>query len=122
MCHPTCGLEINLRRLKGNRNVRVLTMAEVIGHQRQRAATTPRRSRSRRATSTRNCTACGDCSKAVAAEIPNPFNYGLDKMKAAYLPHAMAYPQRYVLDPSIIGTPDARRPRPPASTARSTST
>ena len=28
MCHPTCGLEINLRRLKDNRNVRVMTMTE----------------------------------------------------------------------------------------------
>jgi quinone-modifying oxidoreductase, subunit QmoA len=54
-----------------------------------------------------NCTACGACADAVSAEIPNPHNYGLNKMKAAYLPHAMAYPQRYVLDPSIIGTPDA---------------
>src|SRR5512137_2784636 len=31
LCHPTCGLEINLRRLRANRNVRVLTMAEVDG-------------------------------------------------------------------------------------------
>ena len=29
MCHPTRGLEINLRRLRANRNVRVLTMTEV---------------------------------------------------------------------------------------------
>ncbi len=29
MCHPTCGLEINLRRLKANRNLRVLTQTEV---------------------------------------------------------------------------------------------
>src|SRR3990172_8474169 len=29
LCHPACGLEINLRRLKGNRNVRVMTLAEV---------------------------------------------------------------------------------------------
>ena len=29
MCHPTCGLEINLRRLKQNRNVRLMTMTEV---------------------------------------------------------------------------------------------
>jgi quinone-modifying oxidoreductase subunit QmoA len=28
-------------------------------------------------------------------------------MKVAYLPHAMAYPQRYVLDPAIVDTPDA---------------
>ena len=38
MCHPTCGLEINLRRLKGNRNVRVITMAEVVGIERKRGA------------------------------------------------------------------------------------
>ncbi len=31
MCHPTCGLEINLRRLKGNRRVRVMTMTELSG-------------------------------------------------------------------------------------------
>ncbi|HUX89553.1 MAG TPA: hypothetical protein VMV48_02540 [Gallionellaceae bacterium] len=31
LCHPTCGLEINLRRIKGNRNVRVMTMTEVAG-------------------------------------------------------------------------------------------
>lgn len=29
------------------------------------------------------------------------------KTKAAYLPHNMAYPMHYVLDPSIIGTADA---------------
>ena len=31
LCHPTCGLEINLRRLKNNPRVRVLTLAEVTG-------------------------------------------------------------------------------------------
>ena len=53
-----------------------------------------------------NCTACGDCGKAVTTEVPNTFNYGLNKVKAAYLPHDMAYPQRYVIDPSIVGTPE----------------
>ena len=103
MCHPTCGLEINLRRLKGRRNVRVITMAEVVGIEGKRgayAATLKIRSRY----VNENCTACGDCAQAVSSEIPNPYNYGLDKIKAAHLPHAMAYPQRYVLDPSVIGT------------------
>ena len=31
LCHPTCGLEINQRRLKNNPRVRVLTLAEVTG-------------------------------------------------------------------------------------------
>jgi len=106
LCHPTCGLEINLRRLKGNRNVRVHTLAEVTkidGKPGDYTATI--RVRPRYVTS--NCTACGACAEAVTATLPNPYNYGLNQMKAAYLPHTMAYPQRYVLDPSLIGSPDA---------------
>ena len=106
MCHPTCGLEINLRRLKANRKIRVLTMAELVGIKGSRGAyTATLKIRPRYVTE--NCTACGDCAKAVSAELANPYNYGLDKIKVAHLPHAMAYPQRYVLDPSAIGTADA---------------
>jgi quinone-modifying oxidoreductase, subunit QmoA len=99
-------MEINLRRLKDNRTVRVLTMAEV-------TAVTGARGDYRVTLKIRprfvneNCTACGDCAQAITAEIPNPYNYGLDRIKAAYLPHAMAYPQRYVVDPSLIGTAEA---------------
>src|SRR5512139_1776939 len=39
MCHPTCGLEINLRRLKANRNVQVMTMTDVVGVGGKRGAT-----------------------------------------------------------------------------------
>ncbi len=108
LCHPVCGLEINLRRLKGNRNVRVLTLAEVTGISGTRGDFTVTVKRSPRYVN-ENCTACGACAEAVSTQVPNPWNYGLDRMKAAYLPHAMAYPQRYVLDPSIIGTPDAEK-------------
>ncbi len=108
MCHPTCGLEINLRRLRANRNVRVLTMSEVTavsgsaGDYRVTLKQRPRYVNER-------CTGCGDCARAVSARIRNPYNYGLDEIGAAYLPHGMAYPQRYVLDPSIIGTPEAEK-------------
>lgn len=106
MCHPTCGLEINLRRLKGNRKVRVLTMVEVVRIEGQRGAyTATLKIRPRYVNE--SCTACGECATAVSTEIPNPYNYGLDKIKVAHLPHAMAYPQRYVLDPCILGTADA---------------
>jgi quinone-modifying oxidoreductase subunit QmoA len=108
MCHPTCGLEINLRRLKANRNVRVLTMTEVVAVTGQRGAyRVTLRIRPRHVNE--NCTACGECAAAIEATIPNPCNYGLDRIKAAYLPHAMAYPQRYVLDPSLVGTPDGEK-------------
>ena len=108
LCHPTCGLEINLRRLKANKRIRVLTLAEVStitgkpGDYTASIKISPRYVNE-------NCTACGECATAVSAEIPNSFNYNMDKIKAAYLPFSMAYPQRYVIDPSIIGTPDAEK-------------
>jgi len=108
MCHPTCGLEINLRRLKSNRNLRVLTLAEVIDVKGVRGDYTVKLKISPRYVN-ENCTACGECAKAVQTDIPNPYEYGMSKTRAAYLPHAMAYPQRYVLDPSIMGTEDAQR-------------
>ena len=110
MCHPTCGLEINLRRLKGNRNVRVMTLAEVSGVAGQRGDYTVALKLAPRYVNAK-CTACGACAAAVETEIPNPYEYGLNKTRAAYLPHTMAYPMHYVLDPSIIGTADAEKAR-----------
>ena len=54
-----------------------------------------------------NCTACGDCAQAVETEFDDEHNYGMSKRKGAYLTHAMAHPQRYVLDERMIGTDDA---------------
>jgi len=106
LCHPTCGLEINLRRLKGNRRIRVMTMAEVTGINGHKGDYTVSVKIKPRFVND-HCTACGECAKAVTSEVPDAFNYNLGKVKAAYLPNAMAYPQRYVIDPSIIGTPEA---------------
>jgi quinone-modifying oxidoreductase subunit QmoA len=108
MCYPTCGLEINLRRLRGNPNVRVMTMTEVAtvtGNRGDYSVTLKVKPRY----VTENCTACGDCGKAVTAEVPNPANYGMDKIKAAYLPQGLAHPQRFVIDPSIVGTPEGEK-------------
>ncbi|MCL4699339.1 MAG: FAD-dependent oxidoreductase, partial [Burkholderiaceae bacterium] len=108
MCHPTCGLEINLRRLRSNRNVRVLTMAEVTAVSGSAGSYRVTLRQHARYVNER-CTGCGDCSRAVSARIRNPYNYGLDELPAAYLPHVMAYPQRYVIDPSIVGTPEGEK-------------
>jgi quinone-modifying oxidoreductase subunit QmoA len=108
LCHPTCGLEINLRRLRGGRNVRVVTMAEVVSVTGTRGDYTAKL-RVRPRYVNEKCTACGACAEAVSTEIPNAFEYGRGKTRAAYLPHSMAYPQRYVLDPSIVGTGDGAK-------------
>lgn len=106
LCHPTCGLEINYQRIKKNPRIRLFTMASLeavsgeVGNFTISVKTEPRFVNA-------NCTGCGDCAAAATSEIPNPFNYGLDTIKSAYLPHEMAYPMRYVIDPSLKGTPEA---------------
>ena len=108
LCHPTCGLEINQRRAKMNPNLTILTMAEVTkidGEAGNYVATvklSPRHVND-------NCTACGDCAKVVSAEFDDEHNYGLTKRKGAYLPHVMAHPMRYVIDPRIVGTEDGEK-------------
>lgn len=106
MCHPTCGLEINLRRLKANPRVQVLTMAEVTGISGAKGDYSVTVKLAPRYVN-ENCTACGECGKAAVTEVDDAFNYNLGKVKAAYLPNNMAYPQRYVIDPVVVGTPEA---------------
>ena len=108
LCPPYCGLELNFRRIKNNGKVRFYTMAQVESVSGQegdwdvKVTVTPRYVNEK-------CTGCGKCSEACAMEIDNPFNYGMDKIKAAYLPHDMAFPQRYVIDPALVKSPEARK-------------
>ncbi len=108
LCPPTCGLEINFRRIKDNPRIQYFTMAEVEsvegapGSYDVNIKIHPRYVNE-------NCTCCGECEKVCQREIINDFNFGIDRTKAAYLPHQMALPARYVLSPMIIGTEDAER-------------
>ena len=108
LCPPTCGLEINFRRIKDNPRIKVLTMAEVDkvsgapGNYSVSIKLQPRYVNE-------NCTCCGACADACEYEISNEFNFGMNKTKGAYLPHAMAFPSRYVLSSQIIGTDDAEK-------------
>ncbi len=108
LCPPTCGLEINFRRIKDNPNIKVFTLAEiekvdgVPGNYEVTVKLNPRYVNE-------NCTCCGECAAVCETEIADEFNLGMDHHKGAYLPFEMAFPARYVLSPQIIGTPDAKR-------------
>ncbi len=100
LCPPWCGLEINFRRIRQNPRIQLLTSAtvkkisgsegnfyvflemkpEYVNHQ---------------------CTACGDCEKVCPVERENDFNLGLDKSRAIFLPHEMAFPHKYVIDENV---------------------
>lgn len=100
LCPPTCGLEINYRRLKENKKIKVFTLAEVEkvegvpGNYIATIKINPRYVNEK-------CTCCGECEKVCEGEIENEYNFKMDNTKAAYLPNNMAFPQRYVLSPSI---------------------
>ncbi len=108
LCHPTCGLEINQRRAKMNPNLTIVTGAEVSKLEGEAGDYTATVKLSPTWVND-NCTACGDCAKVVEAEFDDEYNYGMSKRKGAYLPHVMAHPMKYVLDPAIIGTDDAQK-------------
>ncbi|MGD8387452.1 MAG: CoB--CoM heterodisulfide reductase iron-sulfur subunit A family protein [Desulfobacteraceae bacterium] len=108
LCPPYCGLEINFRRIKNNPKIRFFTLAEVEkisgeeGNFDVSIKLNPR-------FVNENCTCCGKCTEACSMEIDNPFNYGMDKVKAAYLPHDMAFPMRYVIDPALAKSDEAQK-------------
>ncbi len=97
LCPPACGLEINLKRLKNNRQVTILTQAELeslsgtAGDYEAVIDIAPRYV-------TDACTLCGECTAVCPAEVADEFNYGLAKTKAIHLPHSMAFPAKYVVE------------------------
>ncbi|NNG02192.1 MAG: CoB--CoM heterodisulfide reductase iron-sulfur subunit A family protein [Desulfobacteraceae bacterium] len=108
LCPPTCGLEINFRRIKDNPRIKVFTLAEVEkvaggpGNYDVGLKLNPRYVNEK-------CTCCGECEKACETEITNEYNFGMDKTKGAFLPFEMAFPGRYVISPQIVGTDDGKK-------------
>lgn len=99
LCPPTCGLEINYRRVKLNDRISVYTMSEVekisgqAGSYEVDVKLKPRYVNDK-------CTGCNACTEACTVEIPNDFNAGLDKKKAAFIPTSQSFPHQYVIDKS----------------------
>ncbi len=97
MCPPSCGLEINMRRVKTNPRIRTLTLSTVEsitggpGNYKATISKAPRFVNSK-------CTICGDCVKVCPADRPDSINLGLSTTKAIYVPYEMAYPARFAID------------------------
>jgi quinone-modifying oxidoreductase subunit QmoA len=103
LCPPSCGMEINARRLERNPRVRVVTSAEVAQASRvgQGYEVTLRHAP---AFVNERCTACGKCTEVCPAKVADPFNLGMGEVPAIRLPHPAAWPHRFVLDREACGT------------------
>jgi quinone-modifying oxidoreductase, subunit QmoA len=108
MCPPSCGMEVNVRRLERNPRVRVLTATRVTAATPSAAGWTVSLGTEAAFVNAR-CTACGKCEKACATEVPDPFNLGLARVKAIRLPHLNAWPQRHVFDRAACPDDEAQR-------------
>ncbi len=103
LCPPSCGMEINARRLERNPRVRVVTSAEVAQASRvgQGYEVTLRHAP---AFVNERCTACGKCTEVCPAKVADSFNLGMGEVPAIRLPHPAAWPHRFVLDREACGT------------------
>jgi quinone-modifying oxidoreductase subunit QmoA len=97
LCPPSCGLEINYRRLKFNDRITYYTLAEIeriegtAGNFNVSVQLNPRYVNDK-------CVACNECVDACPVEVPNDYNAGLDKRKAIYLPSEHSFPFQYAID------------------------
>ncbi|MBE0646975.1 MAG: CoB--CoM heterodisulfide reductase iron-sulfur subunit A family protein [Bacteroidales bacterium] len=97
LCPPSCGLEINFRRIRQNPRIKIFTSSVVIaisgekGDFRLQVKTASQLVKN-------CCTACGECVKVCPEERPDAFNYNFSNTKAIFLPHEMAFPMKYSID------------------------
>jgi len=97
LCPPSCGMEINIRRLEKNSRVRVMTSTRITKADRNGGGWTVTLTQAPMYVNER-CTACGECSEVCTSKVSDPFNLGMKEVPAIRLPHAEAWPNRFVLD------------------------
>ncbi|MFC1888683.1 FAD-dependent oxidoreductase [Thermodesulfobacteriota bacterium] len=100
LCPPSCGLEINLRRVRTSPSIRVLTLSEV-----ERIAGEPGKYQGSIKKQPRfvnnKCTACGACVDVCPVERADEFNLNMSSTKAIYLPYEAAWPLQYAIDGNV---------------------
>ena len=100
MCPPTCGLEINFKRIRTSSHIRCLTQSVVEKVRGEPGNYTATIRRLPRYVNTK-CTACGACVEACPVERADEFNCGMGTTKAVYLPFEMAQPLQFVIDGAV---------------------
>jgi len=108
MCPPTCGYEINVRRIRQNPRIKVFTLAtveEISGEANDfkvKIKVNPRYVKDKHSITE-------EIVGQLESERENNFNLGMDKTKALYLPNDSVYPNMYVLDKDALSEDDTTK-------------
>jgi len=98
LCPPSCGLEINFRRIRQNSRITVKTETIIKTIEGQKGNFRITLQREPEYVNDR-CTACGECEKVCPYDDrPDEFNQYLNATKCIFLPHEMSFPYRYAID------------------------
>ena len=108
MCPPSCGIEINTRRIRQNPRITVHTLSTV-----KEISGTAGLFKVRISKEPRYITGTEPLDDAIAdhltSERPDDFNFGMKTTKALYRPYDMAYPPLQVIDGAALSDEDAKK-------------
>ena len=99
LCPPSCGLEINYRRIRSNPRISYYTGASLKsicgadGDYRIKIELRPRLINNK-------CTSCGKCADVCPVERPAKLGR-TEGEKAAYIDNGLAFPMKYCIDPDV---------------------
>lgn len=99
LCPPSCGLEINYRRIRSNPRINYYTGASLNsicgadGDYRIKIGLSPRLINNK-------CTSCGKCAEVCPVERPAKPGR-TEGEKAAYINNGLAFPMKYCIDPDV---------------------
>ena len=99
LCPPSCGLEINYRRIRSNPRITYYTGASlknICGTDGDYLVTINLEAR----LINNNCTSCGKCADICPELRPEKLGRTLGE-KAAYINNGLAFPMKYCIDPEI---------------------
>jgi len=97
LCPPTCGMEINTRRLERNPRVSLMTSTRVTAAERVDGSWKVKLSHSPAWVNDR-CTTCGACSEVCPVKVKDSMNLEMCEVPAIRLAYPSAWPQRYTID------------------------
>ncbi len=93
-----CILSPKLVDLSRDININILTLTEIVDVSGRPGAFKVRLRQHPRYVDLEKCVACGQCAEKCPRKVPNPFDLGLSKRKAIYLPYPQAVPRKFVID------------------------